>query len=200
MHSPTSKRSGLNGSQARSPSSALLHPFTLFWGRVPLLKQTTAKGYPYSNLPTGGPSKEPIDVRPHPIVCLSIVRNQAQGMAVYGRLLYLQLFGATKGCLEAVKFRRKSNSPAGGYRRAGLQKGNPTYAWCPCGFRLLKPLQMSTSSKKKRHPQNAIRHLSVGKEALWQGFGHPNRSVQATNLIRNCLKRNAPERPKPLRG
>ena len=32
----------------RSPSSALL-PF--FWGRVPLQK----KGYPYSNLSTGGP-------------------------------------------------------------------------------------------------------------------------------------------------
>ena len=34
----------------RSPSGALLH----FFG-VPLLKQTTEKRYPYSNLCTGGP-------------------------------------------------------------------------------------------------------------------------------------------------
>ena len=38
----------------RSPSSALLP--ILFWGRVPLLKYTTEKGYPCSNLSTGGPS------------------------------------------------------------------------------------------------------------------------------------------------
>ena len=31
-------------------------PFALFWGRVLILKYTTEKGYPYSILPTGGPS------------------------------------------------------------------------------------------------------------------------------------------------
>ena len=30
-------------------------PFDPFWGRVPLLKQTTKKKCPYSNLSTGGP-------------------------------------------------------------------------------------------------------------------------------------------------
>ena len=47
---------------SRSPSSALSHPFLV--GRVPLLKETKPKskkeetniGYPYSNLPIGGPS------------------------------------------------------------------------------------------------------------------------------------------------
>ena len=32
-------------------------PLTLFWGRVPLLNRLQKKGYPYSNLSTGGPIK-----------------------------------------------------------------------------------------------------------------------------------------------
>ena len=47
-------RKGTGGELTRSPSSRLLPTFLV--GRVPLLNRLQKKGYPYSNLSTGGPS------------------------------------------------------------------------------------------------------------------------------------------------
>ena len=50
------------GQVARSPSNALLP----FWGRVPLLTQTTeTKGHPYFNLSTGGPRLDTFEFSAH---------------------------------------------------------------------------------------------------------------------------------------